>query len=172
MRTLEKLTPPPLGAILAFKGVYALCTLNKEGRLRATHFTACLLGGPDPIWGVYTIEGNFVRFAARKAMVEAAYPKLVWRRQQASWSLANLHETDERKALRKMYKRGETLAQEPVAALLPNGNIVPWNPDLPAEARSLYFGRDVEIAPPADSAESTESDGNNILTHPRFQAAG
>jgi len=112
---------PPLDAVMAFRGVYALCTINKEGRLKATHYTCVLSGGSEPIWAVWTVNGNFQRFCSKRKRVMEAYPNLVWRRKQATWSLVAVHDMDEterRKQLRRLYSRGKTLSGEERATVL------------------------------------------------------
>ena len=69
-----------------YRGIWALGTIAREtGRLRATHFAFPIVGGSDPIWAVHTVHGRFVRYATGRAMVEAKYPSLVWRRWMVRW---------------------------------------------------------------------------------------
>ncbi len=78
-------TLPELEELQAYKGMYALCTVGKDGRLHATHYAVILIGGNSPIWGVWTVQGRFQRFLGSKAQIEKAYPKLVLRRRMATW---------------------------------------------------------------------------------------
>lgn len=113
--------PPPLDAVMAFRGVWALCQLNKQGMLRATHFTSVLSGGPEPLWGVWTVNGNFQRFCTKRKRVAEAYPNHTWRHKQATWSLVAVHDMDEserRKQLSRLYGRGKTLTGEERAMVL------------------------------------------------------
>lgn len=71
-----------------YKGVWALSTADKKsGRLKAVNIAYPIVYGAQPVWIVATIEGRFLRFAASRAMIENAYPKLVWRRTMWRWSL-------------------------------------------------------------------------------------
>jgi hypothetical protein len=80
--------PVPQEHIETFKSIWALCTLNKAtGELSATHYALVQVGGSNPMWAVYTIQGRFVRFAGSRAQIERAYPKLRWRRWMARWDL-------------------------------------------------------------------------------------
>lgn len=72
---------------LVYRGLHVLCTINKDGKLTATHYAVCLCGGCNPMWGVWTSVGKFLRFSASKSQVEMSYPKLVWRRAMCQWSL-------------------------------------------------------------------------------------
>jgi hypothetical protein len=81
---------PELDPILTYKGLYALCTQDKSGLLKATHYTCVLVGGNTPIWGVWTVQGRFLRFHPGRRHIEKTYPKLVWRRRMATWALADI----------------------------------------------------------------------------------
>jgi hypothetical protein len=102
------LQAPDLSGIHGFKGVYALGTLNPDTkRLRATHYAVCLVYGREPTWGVWLVDGRFLRFASSRAQIERAYPKLVWRRKMAEWNLNNVDDLDVKRRkqyLREMYK--------------------------------------------------------------------
>lgn len=104
---------PPLDALIAYRGVYVLCTVDaKNKNLKATHYAAVLSAGPAPIWGVWSINGVFQRFFTFRKTVAAAYPRLVWRRMQATWSLVSMHERDEAsrmRQLRRLYKSHKPL---------------------------------------------------------------
>ncbi len=80
--------------ILMYKGVWALCTYNeKKEELRATHIAIYLVGGRDPMWGVWLLkEGGlkFLRFAATRSQIERAYPQLTWRRKMSPFQLQAL----------------------------------------------------------------------------------
>src|SRR5215471_13599990 len=79
--------------IMAFKGVWALCDVSKATkRLKATHYAACLIYGPRPVWGVWTVAGRFQRFFAARSDIEGTYPRLVWRMKAASWALLEVEE--------------------------------------------------------------------------------
>lgn len=123
---------PPLGAIMAYRGVHALCTVAETGMLKATHYATCLIGGRDPMWGVWNVNGTFQRFFGSKAQIAEAYKNLTWRRKNATWSLVDIHTKDvkvRREELRKLYRRGKLLngSSEPVAALFEQGVICPWH---------------------------------------------
>jgi hypothetical protein len=87
---------PALSEIMAYKGLYALCTVKKETsgnvKLKATHYACCLVYGSSPIWGVWTVNGRFQRFFSYKSEIAGAYPSLVWRRKAASWSLSGVED--------------------------------------------------------------------------------
>lgn len=77
-----------ISQIMAYKSVYALSTLNeKTKKLKATHYACCLAGGRDPIWGVWTVTGRFIRFHNGRESISKEYPTLVWRRVMARWQM-------------------------------------------------------------------------------------
>lgn len=138
---------PPLGAMMAYRGVHALSDLNpKTGRLRATHYATCLVGGRDPMWGVWTVHGVFLRFFGSKEQIREAYPRKTWRLRSATWNLVDIHNKDaeaKRKDMREIYHRGH-LAESglPVAAMYEDGAIVAWGKrnGKGGEFRPLYAG--------------------------------
>ena len=78
------LIAPPIDAIRFYRGVWVLCTTNKNGDLlRATHFAACLISGRYPLWAVYRVGGKFQRFYGSRTELETDYSRLVWRRLMA-----------------------------------------------------------------------------------------
>jgi len=84
--------PPALSDVMAFRGLYALASTRSDKEsgktlLTTTHFASCLVFGPSPLWGVWTVQGKFLRFYGFRHEIAAAYPRLVWRRRMASWSL-------------------------------------------------------------------------------------
>lgn len=115
------LAAPPLGSLFSYRTVHALCTaITIEGkrRLTATHFAVCLTLGQDPIWGVWTVHGKFLRFYGRKSAVAEAYPHLVWRTKQATWSMVDVHDMDheaKEKQLKSLYKKDKVLAGNEIA---------------------------------------------------------
>lgn len=79
--------------LLAYKGVHALCQLNKSTKkLRATHYAMVLMYGRFPIWAVYSAKGNFQAYHGSRASIEEAYPKHVWRRHMATWGLKDIED--------------------------------------------------------------------------------
>jgi len=79
-------TVPMIGQIIGHRGVWILAQLSKDQKLlKGTHYAMVLVGGADPLWGVWTIAGKFVRYAASRAQLDAAYPNHVWRRHPARW---------------------------------------------------------------------------------------
>lgn len=113
---------PPLNSILSYKGVWLLCSVVRtpEWRLRATHYAACLLAGQRPIWGVWTIHGNFVRFFGRKSEVVDGYPAHVWRHKQATWGIVDVHDKDEserRNELAAVYHKHDRLSGDELQKL-------------------------------------------------------
>ena len=81
---------PDLDPILAYKGVWALCTRGDDGLLKATHFTVVLVLGRSPIWGIWTVDGKFIAFAGSRNQIERRYPHLTWRRRMATWQMADI----------------------------------------------------------------------------------
>ena len=88
--TLDTATVPEISTLMAYKGVYVLCTRGREGRLKATHYASVLIGGSTPLWGIWLVSGRFVRFASSRHMIEEAYPRLVWRRKMATWACTDV----------------------------------------------------------------------------------
>jgi len=85
-----KLDPVTLSGVAVGKPVYALCTLNPKTReLKAQYYTLMIEGGPQPLWGVWTIHGTFKRFFIKKTAVEKIYHRLVWRRLSARLTLTS-----------------------------------------------------------------------------------
>lgn len=97
-------TPPNLGDVIAYRGVYVLGTTrpNEQGRpvLIASHYASCLVFGQYPLWGVWFSSGKFARFYSFRSEIEAAYPRLIWRRRMAEWSLLVVNDLkpDQRRA--------------------------------------------------------------------------
>ena len=83
----------------AYKGVWALSTVDKGGMLKATHMCYPIVYGREPIWIVATIDGKFVRYAGSRGGIERLYPKLVWRRWMVRWKMLDAvnHPTKVRK---------------------------------------------------------------------------
>lgn len=141
---------PPLGTIMAFRGVHALSDVNSAtGMLRASHYATCLIGGREPMWGVWTVHGVFQRFFGSKAQIAEAYPKKTWRMRSATWNLIDVHSmiaVEKREEMRKLYRKGQTLnSSEPIAALTEGGNMVVWKDrdKIKGNYRPLYAGVEV-----------------------------
>jgi len=84
----------PLEMIMAFKSVHVLNDVYQaEGAKKPTlipsHYCCVLVQGRSPVWGVWTIRGKFVRFAASREQIELSYPTKAWKRVMASWALSN-----------------------------------------------------------------------------------
>lgn len=95
---------PVVGHLMGYRSLWALAETYKHPvsgqlRLRATHYCYCALMGPSPMWGLYTVTGQFVRFyekiplnksktqwKAPRAQIEDAFPKHTWRRIAARWT--------------------------------------------------------------------------------------
>lgn len=123
---------PPLGAMMAYRGVHALSDLNPTtGWLRATHYATCLVGGREPMWGVWSVNGVFQRFFGSKAQIADAYKRKTWRLRSATWNLVDIHNKDasaKRSDMREIYHRGKLSDTGlPVAALFEDGTILPWD---------------------------------------------
>lgn len=83
---------PALNDVMAFRGVHVLGTMRYpddggKATLAASHYASCLVFGKNPLWGVWTAAGKFLRFYSFKSEIAHAYPKLIWRRKIASWAL-------------------------------------------------------------------------------------
>lgn len=86
---------PPLDAVLAFKGVWALSLINDNGHAyKATHYATVLVYGRYPLWAVWTVQGRFVRFAASRKQIEDDYPHLTWMRKMARWQMFAIDDED------------------------------------------------------------------------------
>lgn len=73
---------------LVYRGLHVLCTVNKKMELTATHFAIYLGGGRTPMWGVWSAANSkFLRFHSSREAIAEAYPKLVWKRIMAQWSM-------------------------------------------------------------------------------------
>lgn len=138
---------PPLGAMMAYRGVWALSELNpKTGWLRATHYATCLIGGPQPMWGVWSVNGVFQRFFGAKSQIVEAYPRKAWRLRSATWNLIDIHKMDaaeKRTQMREIYHRGVLLdSGAPVAVVFEDGTILPWSKRTQhaGDYRPLYAG--------------------------------
>lgn len=136
---------PPLGSVMAFRGVHALSEIAPTGYLRATHYATCLVGGPTPTWGVWSVNGVFQRFFGSKAQVAEAYPRKVWRLRSATWNLIDIAKRDaaEKKAIiHEIYKKGVNLAHEPVGVLFEDGTLLTWakRHSRRGNYRTLYAG--------------------------------
>lgn len=131
IKRVDEFQVPPLGAMLAYRGVHALADLNKDGWLKATHYATCLVGGRDPMWGVWTVGGVFQRFFGQKAQIAEAYPRKTWRLRAATWHLVDIHGKDaaaKRSDMRQIFRKGVVAETGvPVAALFEDGSIVPWD---------------------------------------------
>ena len=105
----EDFTPPPLDPILAYRGVHVLCTTNKHGNvLKANYYCSCLVMGRNPIWGMWTVGGRFLRFYGSRSEIEADYSRLVWRRKMARFTLESLRNHSlslRREQLKDEYKK-------------------------------------------------------------------
>lgn len=98
--------------ILAYRGLWALCTTNKDDKLTATHLAAVLIGGPHPLWGVWTVEKKFLRYAGSRTQIEEAYPTKVWRRKMATYQLVNWeHKSVGQRSDELRIKYGRTLPE-------------------------------------------------------------
>jgi hypothetical protein len=76
---------PNIESIMAYKGIYALCTVTMK-ELKVTHWAAVLIAGSHPVWGVWTVKGKFLRFYSFRSQIEEDYPRLVWRRKMGTWT--------------------------------------------------------------------------------------
>jgi hypothetical protein len=100
--------------LMVYKGVWALCSLDRKKQLlKATHCAMCLIQGPSPMWGVWLIKPNglkFQRFAFNRADIEKAYPKLVWRRKMSPFNMIEMADVSleqRRRELMQKYDHAE-----------------------------------------------------------------
>jgi hypothetical protein len=114
---------PDLERILTFKSMHALCTVNKDSKMQATHYACCLVSGRNPLWGVWSLNGRFQGFFAGRQDITDNWPHLTWRRIMARWQLrddANSKPEDRRKALAKELRKalpdGERTQDQDAAA--------------------------------------------------------
>jgi hypothetical protein len=83
-----KIASQRLSGAVVGKPVYALCTLNTKTRqLKAKYFTMMIHGGSQPLWGIWSMKGQFIRYLTGRWSIEGAYPSLVWRRMSAQFDL-------------------------------------------------------------------------------------
>jgi hypothetical protein len=95
---------PKVENILGYRSVWVLATLSKDGtQLRATHYAICLVMGRPPLWGVFTINGKFLRYASGRDMIHEQYPNHVWRRVPARWQFDELDPSSKQAIERKDY---------------------------------------------------------------------
>jgi hypothetical protein len=85
---------PELRRVLTYKSVWAMCIIGKDGRLRKTHYGSCVVSGRSPLWILFTIHGNPVRFYGSKQTMMDDHPTHVWRRQMVQWNMADDTDTD------------------------------------------------------------------------------
>lgn len=143
---------PPIGSIMAFRGVHALADLTMEGRLRATHYATCLIGGREPMWGVWLVSGKFQQFFGSKEQIKTHYPRKVWRAISATWNLIDVHRMaadEKRQEMQRLYRKGSVeTGAEPVAALTEGGRIVAWSDikGVNGSYRPLYAGAEMNNA--------------------------
>ncbi len=85
LTTTTELELPPLQDLFAYRGVYVLASLNRDGKLRGMRYAICLIHGPDPLWGVWNINGKFLQFYGSRQQIQEAHPTLRWRRKMGMW---------------------------------------------------------------------------------------
>lgn len=86
---------PVLEMVTAFKSIHTLNDVTKakdangKAVLKASHYCCVLIGGPQPVWGVWTVGGKFVMFAPSRSWISQQYPGKAWTRVMASWLLTD-----------------------------------------------------------------------------------
>lgn len=87
---------PVLEMVTAFKSIHVLNDILKSktddnGRpaLKASHYCCVLIGGAQPVWGVWAVTGRFVMFAPSRQWIADQYPDKTWTRVMASWLLTD-----------------------------------------------------------------------------------
>lgn len=89
-----------LREIMTFKTLWALCTVGKEGQMRAVYYAVCLSGGRNTTWGLWNMNAKFLHFAPSREALGRMHPKLTWRRIMARWQLQD--DTDWRAQKRRL----------------------------------------------------------------------
>jgi len=84
---------PKIKDILAYRGVHVLNDVGGNGLLKASHYAICLVFGKEPVWGVWTVAGKFLRFYGSRQDIAEAYPHKSWRRKMASWNFGDISDT-------------------------------------------------------------------------------
>lgn len=79
--------------VMAFKSVHVLNDIviersTKKSKNKATHYCCVLISGRNPLGGVWTIGGKFVRYAGSREQINEAYPNKTWTRVMSSWMLS------------------------------------------------------------------------------------
>jgi hypothetical protein len=89
---LDPLIRIKLDELMSYRGVHVLGDVRNDDEsgkfvLMAKYFASCLVAGPDPMWGLWTADGNFKRFYNFKRDIIDSYPKLIWRRKMCAWNI-------------------------------------------------------------------------------------
>lgn len=108
------LPAPEIESLRGYRSIYALCDVSKDNTLKAQYYASVLIGGPAPVWGIWTVQGRFVRFAGSRFQIEKAYKKLVWRRKMATWACTDYEDktiSQRRQELESLY--GQKVGEAP-----------------------------------------------------------
>lgn len=112
---MNDFTQPHLDNILGYKTVYVLCSVGKTDKLKAVYYTSTLIGGSQPLWGIWSVgSGKFVRFADSKTAVARLYDHLVWRRKVGEYQLLSV---SEKKAKARRLDLAETYGRKSTASV-------------------------------------------------------
>lgn len=128
-----------LEMISAFKSIHVLNDVLKSHdeagrpRLKASHYACVLIGGPTPIWGIWTVAGRFVMFAGSRHQIAELYPEKAWSTVMASWLLTDAESDfkDIGKRVRALEERYGGHIERVPAPAAPAGNVPSSNAHRP-----------------------------------------
>lgn len=96
-----------LQRIMTYRSLWALCSTNKEGKLKVSFYCSCVVFGRSPMWGVWNANGKLLHFASGREVIGKQHPHLTWRRIMTRWHLAddmNSKASERREALADEFK--------------------------------------------------------------------
>jgi hypothetical protein len=101
---------PMTDQIMAFKTIWTLNDIRKDAEtgkpvLKASHYCVVLSGGSIPLWGVWTVTGNFVMYASGRSQIEKQYKSKTWKPIMGEWRLRDDGD------YRNLEKRREAIAK-------------------------------------------------------------
>ena len=114
-----------LTKVITYRSLWALCSTNKKGQMRAVYYCSCLVFGRQPLWGCWNLNGRFQHFGAGRDELARLHPNLTWRRVMSRWQLVDDTDSiakDRRKALELELEQPLPKTDDPVAERL--GQIV------------------------------------------------
>lgn len=85
--------PPNVGELLAYRSVWVLAGLNKDGtRLKGQYYAVCVVMGRPPLWAVFDMKGRLKHYSYSKSEIKAGYSEFVWRRVPARWQFMEIND--------------------------------------------------------------------------------